>query len=160
VSFVEKAASVWAAALTWSQPAFSRIAATPRAPTKAQMSPQSLRISSKASASPLIQLITPSGSPRMNFSSEEYAPTLAKLVFNFLTQFKDFSKHLSLDSRSCSTFFSSLVFDHSLISCFTFASSKFSLASASFFPKVFNFGFMSFGLSVKFCFVFLHFVHQ
>jgi hypothetical protein len=67
------------------------------------------------------------------FSSEEYAPTLAKMVFNFLTQSKDFSKHLSLDSQSSSTFFSSLVFDHSLISCFTFASSKFSLASASFF---------------------------
>jgi hypothetical protein len=40
----------------------------------------------------------PLGSPRMNFSSEEYAPTLAKLVFSFHTQSKDFSKHLSLDS--------------------------------------------------------------
>jgi hypothetical protein len=132
VSSVEKTASVWAAALTWSQPAFSRIAATPRAPAKAQMSQRSLRNSSKASASPLIQSITPSGSPGMKFSSEEYAPTLAKLVFNFLTQSKDFSKHFSLDSQSSSTYFSSLVFDHSLISCFAFASSKFSLASASF----------------------------
>jgi hypothetical protein len=104
VSSVEKAALVWAAALTWSQPAFSRIATTPRALAKAQMSPRSLMISSKASAFPLIQSITPSGSPRMKFSSKEYAPTLAKLVFNFLTQSKDFSKQLSLDSRNSSTF--------------------------------------------------------
>jgi hypothetical protein len=27
-------------------------------------------------------------------------------------------------------------------------------------PKVFNFGFISFGLSVKFCFVFFHFIKQ
>jgi hypothetical protein len=32
-------------------------------------------------------------------------PTLAKLIFSFLTQSKDFSKHLSLDSRSSPTFF-------------------------------------------------------
>jgi hypothetical protein len=133
ISSLEKTASVWAAALTWSQPAFFRIAATPRAPAKAQISPRSLRISSKASTSSPIQSMTHSGSPRMNFSSEEYTPTLAKLIFSFLTQSKDFSKHLSLNSRSSSTFFSSLAFDHSLISCFTFASSKFSLASASFF---------------------------
>jgi hypothetical protein len=132
VSSVVKMALVWAVALTWSQAAFSRIAATPQALAKAQISPRSLRNSSKASASSPIQSMNPSGSPRMNFSSEEYAPTLAKLIFSFLTQSKDFSKHLSLDSRSSSTFFSSLEFDHSLISCFTFASSKFSLTSASF----------------------------
>jgi hypothetical protein len=39
-----------------------------------------------------------------------------KAGFQFFMQSKDFSKHLSLDSRSSSTFFSSLVFDHSLIS--------------------------------------------
>jgi hypothetical protein len=41
---MKKAASAWVAALTWSQPAFSRIAAIPRALEKAQISPRSLRI--------------------------------------------------------------------------------------------------------------------
>jgi hypothetical protein len=44
---------------------------------------------------------------------------------------EDFSKHLSLDSRSSSIFFSSLAFHHSLISWLAFATSQFSLASAS-----------------------------
>jgi hypothetical protein len=56
---------------------------------------------------------------------------LEKLVFSFFTQSKDFSKHLSLDSRSSSIFFSSLAFHHSLISWLAFATSQFSLASAS-----------------------------
>jgi hypothetical protein len=41
---MKKAASAWVAALTWSQPAFSRIAAIPQALEKAQISPRSLRI--------------------------------------------------------------------------------------------------------------------
>jgi hypothetical protein len=39
VSSMEKAASAWAKVLTCSQPAFSKMAATPLAPKKAQTSP-------------------------------------------------------------------------------------------------------------------------
>jgi hypothetical protein len=91
VVFLEKMASAWVAALTCSQQVFSRIAATPRAPAKAQKSPRSLRISSKASPSSPIHSMTPSGSPRINFCSDEYAPALAKLSFSFFAQSKDFS---------------------------------------------------------------------
>jgi hypothetical protein len=83
VSSTEKAASAWARIFTCSHPAFSKIAATPLAPEKAQTSPRSLKISSKVSASLLIHSIRPSGSPRTKLSSLEYAPTLAKLVFIF-----------------------------------------------------------------------------
>jgi hypothetical protein len=71
VSFMEKAASVWANVLIWSRPAFSKIVEIPRAPENAQTSPRSLKISSKVSASPLIHSITTSGLPRMQFSSVE-----------------------------------------------------------------------------------------
>jgi hypothetical protein len=81
VSSTEKAASAWARIFTCSHPAFSKTAATPLAPEKAQTSPRSLKISSKASASLLIHSIGPLGSPRMKLSSFEYAPTLVKLVF-------------------------------------------------------------------------------
>jgi hypothetical protein len=50
-----------------------------------------------------------------------------KAVFKNFTLSKDFSKHLSLDSRSSSIFFSSLAFHHSLISWLAFATSQFSL---------------------------------
>jgi hypothetical protein len=103
---MEKAASPWAKVLTGSQPAFSKMAATPLAPENAQTSPRSLKIYSKASASPLIHSITPSGSPRMKLSSLEYAPTLAKLVFIFFMHSTDFSKHLPFDARSSATVFS------------------------------------------------------
>jgi hypothetical protein len=43
VSSMEKAASAWAKVLTCSHPAFSKIAATPLAPEKAQTSPRSLK---------------------------------------------------------------------------------------------------------------------
>jgi hypothetical protein len=66
--------SSWAAGLTCSHPAFSKIAVIPWAPEKAQKSPRSLRISSKASASSPIHWITSSGSSRIKFCSEEYAP--------------------------------------------------------------------------------------
>jgi hypothetical protein len=88
---MEKTFSAWAAALTCSQPFFSRTAATPQAPAKAQKSPRSLRISSKASPSSPIHSMTPSGSPRINFCSDEYATTFAKLSFSFLAQFNNFS---------------------------------------------------------------------
>jgi hypothetical protein len=55
---------------------------------------------------------------------------LAKLAFIFFTQSKDFSKHLSLDVRSSSTFFSKWFFQYSLISWLASASAHFS-ASAS-----------------------------
>jgi hypothetical protein len=55
------------------------------------MSPRPFKISSKASASWLIHLIGPSGSPLMKFSSLENAPTLAKLVLIVLTHSIDFS---------------------------------------------------------------------
>jgi hypothetical protein len=71
ISFMEKAASVWAMVLIWSHPAISKIAEIPRAPENAQTSPRSLKIYLKVSASPLIHSITPSGSPRMKFSSVE-----------------------------------------------------------------------------------------
>jgi hypothetical protein len=59
VSFMKKAASVWAMVLIWSHPAFSKIAEIPPAPENAQTSPRSLKISLKVSASPLIHSITP-----------------------------------------------------------------------------------------------------
>jgi hypothetical protein len=46
---------------------------------------------------------------------------LCKAVFKFFTLSKDFSKHLSLDSRSSSIFFSSLACVHSLIYLLAFA---------------------------------------
>jgi hypothetical protein len=82
------------------------MAATPLAPENAQTSPRSLKISSKALASPLIHSITPSGLPSMKLSSLEYVHTLAKLVFIFFTHSTDFSKHLSFDERSSATVFS------------------------------------------------------
>jgi hypothetical protein len=105
VSSTEKAASAWAKFFTCSHPAFSKIHATPLVPEKAQTSPRSLKISSKASASLLFHSIGPSGSPLMKLSSLEYAPTLVKLVFIFFTQSIDFSKHLSFDERSSATIF-------------------------------------------------------
>jgi hypothetical protein len=42
----------------------------------------------------------------------------------------------------------------------SFCNFKFCICFGKLFPKVFNFGFMSFGLSVKFRFTFLHFIHQ
>jgi hypothetical protein len=63
----------------------------PLAPEKAHMSPRPFKTSSKASASWLIHSIGPSGSPLMKISSLENAPTLAKLVFIFLTHYIDFS---------------------------------------------------------------------
>jgi hypothetical protein len=91
VSSIEKAASVWARIFTCSHPAFSKMDATPLAPEKAQTSPRPLKTSSKASASPLIHSIGPSGSPSTKLSSFEYAPILAKLVFIFCTHAIDFS---------------------------------------------------------------------
>jgi hypothetical protein len=73
---MEKTVSVWAVALTWSQPVFSKIAATPRAPAKAKKSPRWLRISSKASASSLIHSMIPSGSPLIIFSPMSMHPPL------------------------------------------------------------------------------------
>jgi hypothetical protein len=63
----------------------------PLAPEKAHMSPRPFKTSSKASASWLVHSIGHSGSPFTKFSLLEYAPTLAKLVFIFLTHSIDFS---------------------------------------------------------------------
>jgi hypothetical protein len=91
VSSIDKAASDCAKDFTCSQPIFSKIAATPLVPEKAQTSPRPFKISSNASASLLIQSIGPSGSPLTKLSLLEYAPTLAKLVFIFPTHSMDFS---------------------------------------------------------------------
>jgi hypothetical protein len=53
----EKAASAWAKVLTCSQPAFSRTAATPLAPEKAQTSPRSLKISAFGHSVELLVLL-------------------------------------------------------------------------------------------------------
>jgi hypothetical protein len=106
VSSIDKAVSACAKVFTCSHPAFSKIAATPLAPEKAQTSPRSLKIYSKASASLLIHSIGPSGSPRTKLSSLEYAPTLVKLVFILFTHSIDFSKHFSFDVQSSATVFS------------------------------------------------------
>jgi hypothetical protein len=76
ISSIENATSAWARIFTCSHLAFSKIAAISLAPEKAQTSPRPLKTSSKASASPLIQSIGPSGSPSTKLSSFEYAPTL------------------------------------------------------------------------------------
>jgi hypothetical protein len=91
VSSIENAVSAWAKIFTCSHPVFSKIAAIPLAPEKAQTSPRPLKTSSKASASPLIHSIGPLGSPSTKLSSFEYAPILAKLVFIFCTHTTDFS---------------------------------------------------------------------
>src|SRR5688572_15222636 len=105
VSSIDKAASVCTKVFTCSQPAFSKIDAIPLTPEKAQTSPRSFKISSKASASPLIQSIGPSGSPRTKLSSLEYAPTLAKLVFIFSHILQIFHNIFLLRSEVLQLFF-------------------------------------------------------
>jgi hypothetical protein len=79
----KKIVSAWVAALTCSQPVFSKIAATPLVQAKAQKPPWSLSISSKASVSSLIHSMIPSRSPLMIFCSDEYAPPLQNYLSTF-----------------------------------------------------------------------------
>ena len=75
----------------------SKIAAIPLAPEKAQTSPRPLKTSSKASASPLIQSIGPSGSPSTKLPSLEYAPTLGyelKDEAGYENTMSEFEKHI------------------------------------------------------------------
>ena len=156
---VMRAASAWARFFTCSHPAFSKIAATPLAPEKAQTSPRPFKISSKASALPLIHSIGPSGSPSTKLSSFEYAPTLAKLVFIFFTHATYFHSIFLLKSEALQLFFP-VIFPIVTGVSVSFSNRAFQFCFSQLFPKIFNFAFLSFSLGFESNFIFFYFVHQ